>query len=142
MQYNIKKMTVYPLAAVVFFLLLSAQSCSQPTNTTNNQSSQNNTSSTVSNNNSSNSSDLKAVYTADEVAKHNNQSDCWLIVDGKVYDVTDSISSHPGGPQAIIPNCGKDATTAFQTQNKPEPRNHPEQAYSNLDSMLIGELSN
>uniref|UniRef100_A0A6N2K9A1 Cytochrome b5 heme-binding domain-containing protein n=1 Tax=Salix viminalis TaxID=40686 RepID=A0A6N2K9A1_SALVM len=28
------------------------------------------------------------VYLFDEIAKHNKSKDCWLIISGKVYDVT------------------------------------------------------
>ncbi|RRD50219.1 cytochrome b5-like heme/steroid binding domain-containing protein [Arachnia propionica] len=53
-------------------------------------------------------------YTAEEVAKHNTESDCWAIVDGNAYDLTEWIGSHPGGPGAITKMCGTDATQAFQ----------------------------
>lgn len=39
---------------------------------------------------------LKA-YTVAEVAKHNVPSDCWLMIKGKVYDVTGWGEEHPGG---------------------------------------------
>lgn len=54
------------------------------------------------------------TYTAEEVAKHNTAEDCWSIVDGNVYDLTDWVNQHPGGAGAISKMCGTDATQAFQ----------------------------
>ncbi|CAI2377134.1 unnamed protein product [Moneuplotes crassus] len=39
----------------------------------------------------------KKKYTIEEVAKHDKRDDCWTIFDGKVFDVTRYLSSHPGG---------------------------------------------
>lgn len=50
---------------------------------------------------------------SDEVVKHSDETDCWIIVDGQVLDVTRLLSIHPGGTGAITPYCGKDATAAF-----------------------------
>lgn len=36
------------------------------------------------------------TYTAEQVAAHNNDKDCWIIVDNKVFDVTKFLSEHPG----------------------------------------------
>jgi len=54
------------------------------------------------------------TYSSSDVAKHNNSTNCWQIIDTKIYDVTSYISQHPGGP-SIISGCGKDATAMFDS---------------------------
>lgn len=53
--------------------------------------------------------------TYDEVAKHSSPNDCWIILYGKVYDLTEFIPEHPGGPQIIVKNAGRDATKLFDS---------------------------
>ncbi|MDO5066078.1 MAG: cytochrome b5-like heme/steroid binding domain-containing protein [Propionibacteriaceae bacterium] len=75
-------------------------------------------------------------YTAEEVAKHSTAEDCWAIVDGKVYDLTDWVNQHPGGAGAISKMCGTDATEAFQ--NKHGGNEGPTKA---LERHLLGPVS-
>jgi L-lactate dehydrogenase (cytochrome) len=44
---------------------------------------------------------------AAEVAKHNTRESCWVIVQGRVYDVTDFLEDHPAGPSIILRYAGK-----------------------------------
>lgn len=52
------------------------------------------------------------VISKDEVAKHRTAQDCWVIIDGQVYDVTVFLRTHPGGSGAILPFAGRDITRA------------------------------
>lgn len=51
-----------------------------------------------------------------EVAKHNSRNDCYVILYNKVYDMTEFLPHHPGGPQIIIKYAGKDATCVSADQ--------------------------
>jgi cytochrome b involved in lipid metabolism len=53
-------------------------------------------------------------YTLDEVAKHNTKSDAWIVIQGKVANVTKWIPKHPGG-DIIMKGVGKDATRLFNS---------------------------
>ncbi|XP_006648885.1 cytochrome b5-like [Oryza brachyantha] len=55
----------------------------------------------------------KAVYSFQEVSKHNDRKDCWLIIGGKVYDVSPFMEEHPGGDEVLLACTGKDATADF-----------------------------
>jgi len=57
--------------------------------------------------------DTSTQYTKEEVARHNKDNDCWVIVNGKVLDVTKFLDDHPGGRKAIMLYAGKDATEEF-----------------------------
>lgn len=61
-------------------------------------------------------------YTAEEVAKHNTKDDCWVIVEGKVLDVTSFLEDHPGGAKAILLYAGRDATEEFLMLHDPKVR--------------------
>jgi L-lactate dehydrogenase (cytochrome) len=58
--------------------------------------------------------------TGDEVAKHSNKDDCWVIVHGKVYDVTEFLPEHPGGMNIILKYAGKDATEEYEPIHPPD----------------------
>lgn len=76
--------------------------------------------------------------TAAAVAKHASASDCYLIINSKVYDVTPYLDQHPAGPDVITPYCGQDATQAFATKGGRGA--HSDYAYSLLANYLIGDL--
>jgi cytochrome b involved in lipid metabolism len=60
----------------------------------------------------------KKGYSREEIKKHNKIDDLWIIVDGKVYEVTNYVDEHPGG-DAIMNNAGGDATTGFKGPQHP-----------------------
>ncbi|KAI9058596.1 hypothetical protein FKP32DRAFT_1761423 [Trametes sanguinea] len=73
----------------------------------------------------------------DEVLKHKTEDDAWVILDGLVYNVTDLLPKHPGGPYAILAYAGKasvDVTNQFHGI-------HNESALEWRKDFLIGKLS-
>lgn len=78
------------------------------------------------------------TFNLEEISKHNVEDDCWLLIHGKVYDVTQYLSEHPGGVRNITINCGTDATDEFEL--KPTGRTHSENARAMLERYYIGDL--
>jgi len=74
--------------------------------------------------------------TSVEVAKHSIASDCWMIIDSKVYDFTSYIKlgQHPGGDK-IFEGCGKEASLMFKLVVK-----HESSARVLLPNYLLGNL--
>lgn len=52
-------------------------------------------------------------YTASDLSKHNNQTSCWTSINGKIYDITGFLTSHPAGLSKILKGCGIDATNMY-----------------------------
>ena len=59
-------------------------------------------------------------YSMDEIAKHNTEQDCWVVVNGQVLNATSFLNKHPGGKEAILLYAGKDATEEFNMLHKPD----------------------
>ncbi|NXC37657.1 FADS2 desaturase, partial [Penelope pileata] len=75
-------------------------------------------------------------YTWEEIQKHNLRTDRWLVIERKVYNVTQWAYRHPGG-QRVIGHCaGEDATDAFQAFHI-----NPTLVQKFLKPLLIGELA-
>lgn len=39
-----------------------------------------------------------------EIATHNKVDDCWLLIEGQVWDLTQFAPEHPGGPDGELAN--------------------------------------
>lgn len=81
----------------------------------------------------------EAAYTLAEVAEHDQLDDCWMAIEGKVYDFTAYIDQHPTPPSVLEPWCGKEATEGMRT--KGYGRDHSERAWQMAEQYLIGTLT-
>lgn len=56
----------------------------------------------------------KDGVTVEEVQKHTGlDTGVWVVINGKVYDLTEFLSRHPGGAKIILKYAGKDALAIF-----------------------------
>jgi len=76
----------------------------------------------------------KKKYSWNDVQKHNSLSDCWIVVQGKVYDVTAWAPNHPGG-NILITGAGRESTAFMHSY-------HPRYVLELLDQYYIGDLEN
>ncbi|EFA77163.1 delta 5 fatty acid desaturase [Heterostelium album PN500] len=54
-------------------------------------------------------------YSWSELAKHCTEDDCWVAIEGKVYDITKWLPQHPGGKQILMLSAGRDVTNLFES---------------------------
>ncbi|KAG5252189.1 hypothetical protein OIU76_008392 [Salix suchowensis] len=78
-------------------------------------------------------SDGKA-FTLAEVSAHNSRKDCWLVIEGRVYDVTKFLDDHPGGDEVLLSATGKDATDDFEDVG------HSSAARAMMDEFYVGDI--
>ncbi len=91
-------------------------------------------------------SDQAKAYTLSEVAQHASKDDCWAIMSGDVYDLTEFINRHPGGDE-ILRACGTDATTLFNSRQTQDGQwvgsgtPHSQAAMEQLAKLKIGTVN-
>ena len=54
--------------------------------------------------------DREQAFMWDEIRKHRNPDDTWVVLENKVYDVSNFKKRHPGGWQLLEDHAGQDAT--------------------------------
>jgi cytochrome b involved in lipid metabolism len=74
-------------------------------------------------------------YTLTQVAAHASSTDCWMVIDDAVYDLTFFVNMHPRGKSSIVSNCGKDASQAFDNVG------HSDSAISKRNALRIANIA-
>ena len=57
-----------------------------------------------------------------------------MVIEGKVYDVSEYVDEHPGGDDALLNKAGEDATEGFKGPQ------HPPRVWDELSEYYIGVL--
>ncbi|RPB00229.1 acyl-CoA dehydrogenase NM domain-like protein [Choiromyces venosus 120613-1] len=60
------------------------------------------------------------TFTREQVSKNNNADSLHVIIDSKVYDLTDFADAHPGGVHVLLQVAGQDATSEFYSMHRHE----------------------
>jgi len=82
-------------------------------------------------------SEVKRI-TKEQLRVHNifedpkKPDDLWVLVEGKVYDLSTFYKKHPGGYDIIEQYAGKDATEVFKDAG------HPQSAKKEMEQYLVG----
>ncbi|XP_077839842.1 cytochrome b5 type B isoform X4 [Macaca mulatta] len=73
-------------------------------------------------------------YRLEEVAKRNSLKELWLVIHGRVYDVTRFLNEHPGGEEVLLEQAGVDASESFEDVG------HSSDAREMLKQYYIGDI--
>ncbi|KAM0210965.1 hypothetical protein ACHAQI_005696 [Fusarium lateritium] len=77
---------------------------------------------------------LSQEFSLTDVKSHNTEEDCYIAINGKVYNVTSFLDEHPGGAELLLEVAGEDATEAFKDAG------HSDEAHEILPELEIGTL--
>jgi cytochrome b5 len=69
-----------------------------------------------------------------EVSQHSTEKDMWMIIEGKVYDITSFVDEHPGGVDTLLGVAGDDGTSDFKSVG------HSDSAKEMLHKYYLGDV--
>ena len=73
------------------------------------------------------------MVSIEELQMHNNEGDCWVAINGIVYDFTEFAEEHPAGAESIYVLAGKDGSEAFGAV-------HNDRILEDFQDEIIGRL--
>ncbi|KAL2818642.1 hypothetical protein BJX63DRAFT_419178 [Aspergillus granulosus] len=76
-------------------------------------------------------------FSRNEIEKHSTEDDCWIVINGNVYDATSVMSWHPGGKAPIMAHAGRvheDTTGEFESI-------HDDFAHTKLQECILGTVT-
>jgi len=62
-------------------------------------------------------SQVKSYFMSEIVKRNNDKNGYWVVVNEKVYNLTEFKEIHPGGVKIVLDNAGRDATHEFKRAN-------------------------
>merc|ERR1712216_938701 len=74
------------------------------------------------------------IIKVEELKKHSTEKDLWLLIGGKVFDVTEYQDEHPGSDSILHDIKGRDATCEFEDVG------HSKDAIKTRDDLYIGDF--
>ncbi|KAF9031839.1 cytochrome b5 [Hymenopellis radicata] len=77
---------------------------------------------------------MSKIVTFEQLKSHSTKDDIWLLINGKVYDVTKFLDEHPGGDEVILAEASQDATEGFEDVG------HSDEARALLPGLLVGDF--
>jgi len=77
--------------------------------------------------------ELKLI-TLEQLRANKSKESLYLLIHGKVYNVTKFVDEHPGGDEVLLAEGGQDATEAFEDVG------HSDEARALLPDMYIGDF--
>lgn len=60
----------------------------------------------------------RSVFTPCEIRRHVQNTDCWVVAHGSVYDATPFLACHPAGPECILRKAGQDVSRDFDFHSR------------------------
>ena len=78
-------------------------------------------------------------FSIEEVSRHDSAEDCWMGIEGGVYDLTDYLPRHPAPRRVIVAWCGREASRAMRSRG--DGTDHSERAWRLLERYRIGRLN-
>lgn len=85
---------------------------------------------------------LEKLISFKEVQLHSIANNCWIIINDKVYDITQFIKNHDEKCKnmKLTDFCGKDASTVWIDKQKSD-NAHKRKSILNLERSQVGTLS-